>query len=139
MTNADWEYFNNFFHDFREPKDELRVFEIGARSRDLGLSDKILGNKKLIYREIHSPWDDREVSDYNWCYQPKADYHQVAKQRKESHKPDGTRDILHIPWYVEEMPYPFEENFFDEVHCHMITACFLHSERELGRTPVGVS
>ncbi len=106
--------YDRFFREVRRPKRSIRVFEIGGRDNYLleQLYDTTLNGKNIAYREIHCPSDNEDVT------QARLANHQASEEG---------RDELRLPWDVKDIPYPLPDDFFDEMHCHMINTRFVYS------------
>lgn len=63
-----------------------------------------------IYRELEEPYLNREA------------YRAEGKLTLDHHHRAPGIDALTLQWDAADIPYPFENESFDQIHCHMITA-----------------
>ncbi|MBI4163184.1 MAG: hypothetical protein HY513_05875 [Candidatus Aenigmarchaeota archaeon] len=104
--------------------ESLSVLDIGSggyvETRLLSRWLKERNVKQLTYRGIEKPSSPIAGEDY---MRYRNEYRRRAKQTIKKHKPqDASKDVLVVSWDAADVPYPFSDESFNELHCHMITS-----------------
>lgn len=130
--------FKTYVREFRENQDELRVLDIGNDELKFDLPWVLQMDKDLVSdRPVHY----RGMCDplpFTGC-RSVPDYQTSTSKLLEDHVEDNNSDLLFVPWKVEDIPYPFPDGYFNEIHMHLITANFLYSKDDFFRKNYDVS
>jgi hypothetical protein len=134
--------YKEYFNAERANLDSVCALEIGADDAPV-LDNLEECGKSFVYRGINHPSD---IINY-WKYADKYDWdlpeHEKPENRPDTHNPlwyrafakdrlkNNPKKVI-VPWDAGDLPLPFENGFFTEVHCHMILGNIVRSNDSEG-------
>ncbi len=123
------DYGKYLFGTGRKKLEELAIFEIGGSYGPICRSLPQRNAKRVIYREINTPDSFLIISNAE-LRRYREQYASISRQMLREHcgAAEGI-DELRIPWYAQDVPYPFPDNSFDEFHSHMVTSRIVGYEK----------
>ena len=122
--------YKEYFDRERASLDRVSALEIGADSAPV-LNNLLSGGKPFFYRGIDYPYDFIT----SWKYADRYEW-ELPEDAKPENRPDTSNPIWYrtfarnrlrtnlnkvkLPWDAIDLPLPFEDGVFTEVHCHML-------------------
>ncbi|KYK26041.1 hypothetical protein AYK26_01175 [Euryarchaeota archaeon SM23-78] len=132
---------NDYFTQERNKLDHIVALEIGPEHAPIlrNLKEYLKGRQiEITYRgmsyyfDLSTYWENADRDGLELMGKDKPEYRpdttkpfwyrDFAKEKliKQETNNDGIQSVF-FPWDAKDLPYPFEDNYFTEIHNHMIT------------------
>lgn len=136
---------NDYFTRERNKLDHVVALEIGTKSAPVFNNLEEYSKEKQAkidyrgmkyYDELTRFWELADIYGWKLNEDEKPEnrpdtnqslwYRNFAKKRLQKQEDNNTdMNPVFFPWDAQDLPYPFEDRYFTEIHNHMITGCIV--------------